>query len=96
MMWYWGSGAHWWGWLIGVAAMVAFWGLILWAVWYVVTTVSGRPEPPRPDEAKRILDERLARGEITTEEYAQLREVIRSDGTRATAGDVPARTGGRQ
>ena len=82
MMWYWGSGVHWWGWLLGLVGMVAFWGLIIWGVWYFVTGLSRRPyEQPRqePGDAKRILDERLARGEIDTDEYRGLLAVIRGE-----------------
>lgn len=83
MMWYWGNGAHWWGWLIGLVAMVAFWGVIGWAIWYLVTSFVRRPEegtPPPTSDAQRILDERLARGEITPEVYGQLRDLIRNGG----------------
>jgi putative membrane protein len=97
MMWYSGDGTHWWGWLIGALVMVAFWGVIVWAIWYFVTGVSRQSQtPPRHDEAKRILDERLARGEIDAEEYQRLRELIRSDQGRVTNGQASARTGGER
>jgi hypothetical protein len=38
------------------------------------------------DSAKRILDERLARGEIDPEEYRRLRDVMTNNGTRAGNG----------
>jgi putative membrane protein len=65
--------------------MVAFWGLIIWAVWYFVTGANRRPDPDRtsPGDAKRILDERLARGEIDTDEYRRLLAVIRGDSVGA-------------
>jgi hypothetical protein len=51
------------------------------------------PWPEAPDEPgedagdpARILDERLARGEIDTDEYAQLREALASSSTRRRAG----------
>ena len=47
MMWYWGGGVHWWGWLLGALAMVAFWGVLIWAVWYFVTAVTRRPDGGR-------------------------------------------------
>jgi putative membrane protein len=80
--------------LTGVVVMVAFWGAIVWAIWYFVTKDAERPEPGRhPDDAKRILDERLARGEIDAEEYERLRDLMRSDGSRAANGHR-AGTGG--
>ena len=80
MMWYWGGGVHWWGWLLGALAMVAFWGVLIWAVWYFVTAVTRRPEGHRPQgdrpegdrpgaaDPKGFLDERLARGDIDADE----------------------------
>lgn len=87
MMWYWGGGVHWWGWLLGTIGMIAFWALIIWAVWYFVTGVSRRPSEPGhgPGDAKGILDERLARGEINAEEYRRLRDLMTSSG--APTGD---------
>lgn len=78
MMWYWGGGMHWWGWLLGFLGMVVFWGLLIWGVWYMFTGVSSssrRVQPTAPP-AKQILDERLARGEITPEEYRRLRDLM--------------------
>ncbi|MDA8040242.1 MAG: SHOCT domain-containing protein [Actinomycetota bacterium] len=97
MMWYWGGGVHWWGWLLGFVGMVAFWGLIVWAIWYFVTGLSRRPdENRRPGDAKAILDERLARGEIDVEEYRHLCDLIRGDEVRAGDGQTPAGTGDRR
>ena len=85
MMWYWGGGMHWWGWLLGFVGMVAFCGLIIYAGWYLFTglTRSSTPAPgTQPGQpaavppAKQILDERLARGEIDAEEYRRLRDLI--------------------
>ena len=80
MMWYWGNGAHWWAMLFGVVVMVAFWGVIVWAIWSFVTGADRRSEQTaRTDDARRILDERLARGEIAPEEYERLRTLIGND-----------------
>lgn len=92
MMWYWNGQPHWWGWLIGVVVMVAFWTAIIWGIWFVLTSPvrrrsdrfgdagrSGRDEGdrgPERDDAARILDERLARGEIDEEEYHRLHEAL--------------------
>ena len=95
MMWYWGSGAHWWAMLFGVVVMVAFWGAIVWAIWYFFTSFGRQPEEgTRPDDAKRILDERLARGEIDAEEYGRLRELIHGgDASATTNGQRGVRSG---
>ena len=50
--------------------MIAFWGLLIWAVYALITSATRRPgsqargEERHGDDARRILDERLARGEI--------------------------------
>ena len=91
MMWYWGSGAHWWAWLLGAIGMVAFWGLLVWGIWFFVVSATRRPDHDHASGgARRILDERLARGEIDPEEYRRLRDLI-TDGDR-----VPVTTGDRR
>jgi putative membrane protein len=98
MMWYWSGGMHWWGWLLGTVGMVAFWGLIIWAVWYFVTGGS-RPtdqDGRSPGDARRILDERLARGEIEPDEYRRLRDLISGDDAGIRDGQPPVGTGGRR
>jgi putative membrane protein len=97
MMWYWGGGMHWWGWLLGMLGMVTFWAAVIWAVWYFVTGQYRRPdaESRSPGDARRILDERLARGEIDVEEYRRLRDLI--DGYTGTRdGQPPVATGAQR
>jgi len=72
--------------------MIAFWGLLIWLIYALVTGVIGRGRQPergeeRGDDARRILDERLARGEIDLEDYQRLRDVIEGRaGSRTGAG----------
>jgi putative membrane protein len=94
MMWYWGNGVHWWAWLGMTVGMVAFFGFIVWAVWYPVTTL-GRQHDQRADP-KQILDERLARGEIDADEYTRLHDLLgRGSTARSNEGRTPVGTGGR-
>jgi putative membrane protein len=89
MMWYWGAGFPWWGWLIGLFAMVLFWGVVIWAVFSLVTALGRRPDEDRRRrgrDAMAILDERLARGEIDAEEYRRLRAVLRGEDLEADGG----------
>ena len=105
MMWYWGNTVHWWEWLLGFVGMVAFWGLVIWGIWYLVTGLTratdrgldqrgeAAPPPAGPPhsggpQARHILDERLARGEIDAEEYRHLRDLI-TGADRAPAGPAP-------
>lgn len=89
MMWYWGTGMHWWGWMLGLTGMILFWGVMIWGIWYVITTMVSptrddqrdhgdhRDDGDRRDRgARRTLDERLARGDIDPEEYRRLRDLI--------------------
>lgn len=85
MFWY---GGHWAFWQAGVmwGGMIVFWGLLIWGIYALIsnsTRRSGRKEDGA--DARRILDERLARGEIDAEEYRRLRDVISSDSPRTPA-----------
>ena len=97
MMWYWGSGGHWWWALLGFIGMVAFWGLIIWAAWYFVSGLSRGPDHRQgPGEAKRILDERLARGEIDSDEYRRLLGLITGDNLHAGNGQSQVSSGSQR
>ncbi|NNN22656.1 MAG: SHOCT domain-containing protein [Acidimicrobiales bacterium] len=78
MFWY---GNGWRFWQIGImwVGMIIFWALIIWAVFALITNLSHRyPEERRNSETRRILDERLARGEIGVDEYHKIIDVLRS------------------
>jgi len=70
--------------LLGLLFMLLFWGvLIILAVWVVRAIFSGRTNsntsmtPPRQgSNAKEILAQRYARGEITREQYETMKEDI--------------------
>lgn len=87
MFWY---GSHWVFWQMALmwVGMIAFWALIIWAVWGLVTNatrgVSG--EQPPAANARRILEERLAKGEIDVEEYQRLREALSADDHQTPVG----------
>jgi putative membrane protein len=77
MFWY---GSHWvfWQALLMWLFMIALWGFIIWAIWYFVSSAFRDSHRDRRDkDARAILDERLARGEIDTEEYRRLNDLIR-------------------
>jgi putative membrane protein len=77
MMWYDGGGMQWWSWLLGAFMMVAFWGLIIWGIWHLVTgSTRNDTRPAASAGAKEILDLRLARGEIDAGEYDRLRMLM--------------------
>lgn len=66
----WGGG---WMWLWGTLMMLTWVALIAAAVWLVARSVGDR----RPSRAREILDERYARGELTTDEYHERLDALR-------------------
>jgi putative membrane protein len=85
-----GGGNHWGLWVLMIVAMVIFWGAL---AWIIVTLVRHRSTPhgsipPTPgsssslpsSDALRILNERLARGDIDGDEYSRRRSLIEGSG----------------
>jgi putative membrane protein len=70
--------------------MIVFWGLLIWGAYALITNLTRKPPETGHgnEDAVRILDQRLARGEIGADEYQRLRDLI-------TTGDhhTPADTG---
>ena len=63
-------GSGWWmGGAFGIVILVLVVGLIAWLAASVVRSPGTAKTSPPPDDARRILDERLARGDIDREEY---------------------------
>jgi putative membrane protein len=68
-----------WGWwLLMSVGMVAFWGLVIWGIVALVRGGTSNPSPPEkePDRPLEILQRRLARGEISVEEYEKLHDSL--------------------
>lgn len=81
MMGWYGSGAWGWGgWLVMTLMMVAFWGLVIWALVVIFrgTRDTGSATGASRRDPMEILDERFARGEIDTEEYHARRDALRA------------------
>jgi putative membrane protein len=73
----WGNG---WGWVFGALMMLVFWGGLIALVVFLVRG-SGRgsrggTEGPRGSDARVILEERFARGEISKEEFDERKRVL--------------------
>jgi hypothetical protein len=73
-------------------AMTVFWGLPIWASYSPITAAARRPgrwagdRERRCGDAGRILDGRLADGEIDTGAYRRLRDEVSSGEGRRPAG----------
>ena len=97
MMFWNGGGWPFWEVALMWVVMIAFWGLLIWAGYALITGASRRGGPGpgsgehRGDDARRILDERLARGEIDADEYRRLRDVLASGDGRSPAGSGSGR-----
>jgi putative membrane protein len=67
------------GWIFSILGMVVVMVLLVAAIVWIVSELGERrpgTQPPPSLSAREILDQRLARGEITTEQYDQLREKL--------------------
>jgi len=94
MMFGYGGGWPFWEVALMWVGMIAFWGLLIWAVYALVVTATRKPDrgqDPQARSAAAILDERLARGEIDAEEYRRLRDLIGSGRSDSPAGAGGAR-----
>ena len=86
MFWY---GGHWAFWQAGLmwVGMIAFWGLLIWGVYALITSTTRKPrDTDDTSDAVRILDRRLASGEIDPAEYQRLRDLITTGHHQTPAG----------
>jgi uncharacterized membrane protein len=76
------------GWVIAILWTVIILALIGGAVYWLVSELSGRNprEAAAPGEgsAREILDRRLAKGELTVEQYKELRATLDGEATVVT------------
>jgi len=68
-------GAGWW--IVMVLMMVVFWGLVIFAVVWLVRALAGGHHTIHRRDPVEVLDHRLASGEISVEEYRERREQLR-------------------
>ena len=88
-----GYGGSWPFWETGLMwlGMIAILVLLIWGIYALVTSQSRKQSSkPAGDPAARILDERLASGEIDAAEYQHLKDVM-----TARQSGSPSGTGSR-
>jgi len=73
----WNGGGNWWGWVLMAIAMLAVWGVVIWAVFILARDRLSPGGAPRPSP-ETILRERFASGEIDEAEYRQRVEALRA------------------
>ena len=77
----WNGEWNWGAWVGMTVMMVVFLGAVAWAISAAVRS-SGSSSPP---SAQRIMDERLARGEITLDEHMALQHAIQKNSPGSTS-----------
>ena len=77
MHWNWNDSWSGWNWALMVTGMIAFWGLVAWAIVALVRSPN-RSQPAASESAEQILARRLATGEIEGDEYQHRLDVLRS------------------
>ena len=77
MHYWWNDGWSWWNWAVMTGGMVAFWGLVAWAV---VALVRSSERAPRvaARSPEQVLAQRFAAGEMDSDEYQQRLEALRA------------------
>lgn len=64
-----------WGmWFLMIGSTLAFWAVVFFAVRVLLNVPKG--EPTEPSGPVLLLQERLARGELTPEQYEQHRRLV--------------------
>lgn len=73
MMWHEGWQIGWYGWMF----MAAWWVLLVAGIVWLVRQLVGDRSASSSSNARRILDERFASGELGAEEYEERRRLLR-------------------
>jgi putative membrane protein len=79
------GGTHWGLWIVMIVALLVFFGLLAWVVVNIIRQrdahvgVFQRPAGTNGSDPLRILDERLARGEIEIDEYTRRKDLLQEN-----------------
>ena len=81
MMFWYGSHFVLWQAVLASIGMLAFWGLLFWAAYSFFTTGDRRDGARGEMDPRRVLNTRLARGEIDADQYRRSLDLISSERT---------------
>jgi putative membrane protein len=77
-----------WGWwMVMSVGMVAFWALVVYGIVWLLRSGQNTQQraEPAPDKPADILKRRLARGEISIDEYERLHKTIEDEPSESVA-----------
>jgi putative membrane protein len=74
-MWDWSSGMGWWMGL-GVIGMILFWGVVIVLFVWAVKKFTASSDSNRKNNPLDIARERYARGDISKEEFDQIKKIL--------------------
>lgn len=70
------------GWMpmmgLGLLLMVLFWVFVIAGIIYLVKWLMGQRIATRPESSLEVLKKRYARGEITKQEFEEMRRVLQA------------------
>lgn len=75
MMWFWPNWG-WWGIGLGMLIMVVFWGGLIALVTWVIVKLVRSGQQPSSQTPLEIAKARYAKGEISKEEFEQIKEEL--------------------
>lgn len=65
-------------WLLMLTMMIPFWALVVFGIVFAIRSNQRAVKSDDDTQATKILDERLARGEIDANEYQERRRLLES------------------
>jgi putative membrane protein len=68
------GGGGWW--VVMLLGMLLFWGLVIAGIVWIVRVGAGPRAPDSARSARDVLDERLAAGDMSVEEYERRRDLL--------------------
>jgi putative membrane protein len=77
MMW-WPYSLGWGGWIVGLIIMVIFWGGLIALIVWGIRRLTEHSQPAHKQDPLDIAKDRYARGEITREQFEQIKKDLQS------------------